>query len=159
LYGLLKHTGTPMLTTAFYMLADWKTGLARYANAGHPKPLHLRRSAGRVEPLRNASGKGQPALGLIGDTNYQGTDVKLAPNDLILFHTDGLIDVQGTSGDYTPAMLAASVLQRLQLPAPRLLDELLEEVRLFSGGQGFADDVCVVGMELTPETSALLPPK
>ncbi len=54
LHAILKHTGTPMLTTAFYLVADWKTGAMRYANAGHPKPLHIRRRAGQVEPLANA---------------------------------------------------------------------------------------------------------
>ena len=43
LHAILKHTGTPMLTTAFYLVADWTTGPMRYANAGHPKPLHVRR--------------------------------------------------------------------------------------------------------------------
>src|SRR5947209_7889061 len=37
LYAILKHTGSPMLTTAFYLAADWKSGVLRYANAGHPK--------------------------------------------------------------------------------------------------------------------------
>ncbi|HWH70959.1 MAG TPA: PAS domain-containing protein, partial [Candidatus Sulfotelmatobacter sp.] len=60
LCAILKHTGSPLLTTAFYLVADWRTGVMAYANAGHPKPLHLRRSAGQVVPLRNASGKSQP---------------------------------------------------------------------------------------------------
>jgi serine phosphatase RsbU (regulator of sigma subunit) len=30
-----------MLTTAFYLAADWRTGKMRFANAGHPKPLLL----------------------------------------------------------------------------------------------------------------------
>src|SRR5262249_46766677 len=65
LFTLLKHSGTPLLTTAFYLVADGQTGKMVYANAGHPKPLHLRRSAAKVVPLVNASGKGQPALGLM----------------------------------------------------------------------------------------------
>ena len=36
----------------------------RYANAGHPKPLHIRRGTGKVEPLANADGKSEPVLGL-----------------------------------------------------------------------------------------------
>src|SRR5437773_2065472 len=63
LYAILKHTGTPLLTTAFYLVADCRTGGMQYANAGHPKPLHLRRAANQVQPLVNSLGKGQAALG------------------------------------------------------------------------------------------------
>ena len=43
LCAILKNTGSPMLTTAFYFVADWQTGVVRFANAGHPKPLLVRR--------------------------------------------------------------------------------------------------------------------
>ena len=95
LHAILKHTGTPMLTTAFYLVADWKTGTMRYANAGHPKPLHIRRSAGQVEPLANAGGKSQPVLGLFEDAAYQTSEVKLSPKDVVMLFTDGLYEVAG----------------------------------------------------------------
>ncbi|MDR3378495.1 MAG: SpoIIE family protein phosphatase, partial [Verrucomicrobiae bacterium] len=46
LCSILKNTGSPMLTTAFYGVADYQTGKLRFANAGHPKPLLVRRSLG-----------------------------------------------------------------------------------------------------------------
>ena len=48
LSNILKSTGSPMLTTAFYLVADRTNGVMRFANAGHPKPLLVRRSAGSV---------------------------------------------------------------------------------------------------------------
>jgi sigma-B regulation protein RsbU (phosphoserine phosphatase) len=155
LCAILRHTGTPLLTTAFYLAADWKTGVMRYANAGHPKPLHVRRSAGQVVPVLNASGKSQPALGLMEDARYQTSEILLSPDDLILLFTDGLIEVQSPNSDlYTQQLLLSAVQRRLHAPAPQLFDELLREVRQFSGDTTFTDDVCLVGMELTPE-----PPK
>jgi sigma-B regulation protein RsbU (phosphoserine phosphatase) len=148
LCAILKHTGTPMLTTAFYLVADWRAGTARYANAGHPKPLHLRRSAGLVQPLANASGKSQPALGLFEDASYQTSEAMLCPKDLIMLFTDGLYDVQDRHNElYSQALLLASVRQRAALPAPQLFDELLQEIKDFSAGTGFTDDVCLVGLE------------
>jgi sigma-B regulation protein RsbU (phosphoserine phosphatase) len=148
LYAILKHTGTPMLTTAFYLVADVRTGAASYANAGHPKPLHLRRAAGQVEPLLNASGKGQPALGLFEDASFQTADLQLARGDVVMLFTDGLYEVQDQKNElYSQALLLAGVQSRLNLPMPRLFDELLNEVRLFSAGTGFTDDVCLVGVE------------
>jgi sigma-B regulation protein RsbU (phosphoserine phosphatase) len=149
LYAILKHTGSPMLTTAFYLAADWKTGALRYANAGHPKPLHTSRSNSQVVPLVNACGKSQPALGLFEDAIYETSSAKLAPGDLVILFTDGLYEVHNPANElYTPALLLEGVQKRSQLEAGRLFDELLEEIRAFSAGTGFSDDVCLVGVEL-----------
>jgi phosphoserine phosphatase RsbU/P len=151
LCAILRHTGTPLLTTAFYLAADWKSGVMLYANAGHPKPLHVRRHAGQVLQVLNASGKSQPALGLMEDARYQSSEILLSPDDLLLLYTDGLIEVQSpTSELYTQQLLQSAVQRLLRDPAPKLFDTLLEEVRVFSGGAPFSDDVCLVGMELTP---------
>jgi sigma-B regulation protein RsbU (phosphoserine phosphatase) len=156
LCSILSHTGTPLLTTAFYLVADWKTGVMLYANAGHPKPLHVRRTAGQVVPVLNASGKSQPALGLIEDARYQSSEILLSPNDLLLLYTDGLIEVQSPSSDlYTQQLLHAAVCRLIQNPAPQLFDQLLAEVREFAGGASFADDVCLVGMEMAPDQQRL----
>jgi len=147
--AILKHTGTPMLTTAFYLVANAATGVMRYANAGHPKPLHVRRGAGRVEPLNNAAQKSQPVLGLFENALYGTSEVRLEPQDLVMLFTDGLYEVQSPSQElYTQDLLAAGVRKRLPLPAARLFDELLQEALDFAEGHEFADDVCLVGMEL-----------
>jgi sigma-B regulation protein RsbU (phosphoserine phosphatase) len=149
LYSILKHTGSPMLTTAFYLVADWKSGLLRYANAGHPKPLHARRSNSQVLPLSNACGKGQPALGLFEDAIYETSQSKLAAGDLVVLFTDGLYEVHNAANElYTQALLIEGVQRRANLAAPRLFDELLEEIGAFSGSRTFSDDVCLVGVEL-----------
>ena len=155
LCAILSHTGTPLLTTGFYLTADWKTGVMLYANAGHPKPLHIRRSAGQVVPVLNASGKSQPALGLMEDARYQSSELLLSPNDMILLYTDGLIEVQNQKSDlYTQQLLLSAVDRLKEHPAPKLFDELLKEVGNFSEGSGFTDDVCLVGLELAREPFA-----
>jgi phosphoserine phosphatase RsbU/P len=157
LCAILRHTGTPLLTTAFYLVADWKTGVMLYANAGHPKPLHVRRHAGQVLQILNASGKSQPALGLMEDARYQGSEVLLSPDDLLFLYTDGLIEVQSPNSDlYTQQLLQKAVHRLMRDPAPQLFDDLLKEVREFSGGAPFTDDVCLVGMELTAPEKSLI---
>jgi phosphoserine phosphatase RsbU/P len=155
LHAILKHTGTPMLTTAFYLVADWKTGAIRYANAGHPRPLHIRRRADQVEPLANAVGKSEPVLGLFEDAAYHTSEVKLTPGDVVMLFTDGLYEVQDSKNDlYSQAMLIAGVQRRAQLPVPRLFDLLLAEIKRFSADNGFADDVCMVGIEYAGPAAA-----
>jgi len=148
LFTMLKTTGSPMLTTAFYLVANWCTGVMRFANAGHPKPLLVRRTASSVEPLVNASGKSQPALGLFEDPPYQTTEIDLVAGDLMMLFTDGLYEVQGPNEElYSQERLIMDVKDRLQKPAGQLFDELLAAIGNFSVDQKFADDVCLVGLE------------
>ncbi|MGA3163310.1 MAG: SpoIIE family protein phosphatase [Verrucomicrobiota bacterium] len=147
---ILKTTGSPMLTTVFYLVANWRTGHMRFANAGHPKPLLVRRSANRVEPLANDSGKSQPALGLFEDPLYQTSEATLAPGDLVMLFTDGLYEVQGQNEElYSQERLLLNVQNLLDKPAAQMFDELLKTIRAFSVGHKFDDDVCLVGMEFT----------
>lgn len=148
LFAILKHTGTPVLTTAFYLVADSASGAMRYANAGHPKPLHLKRRREEVTALVNVGKRSQPALGLFESASYQTSETTLSSGDLVMLFTDGLYEVHAEDQSiYTQAMLTAATQKRLQAPATELFDELLAEVRGFSANGEFDDDVCIVGLE------------
>ena len=148
LCSILKSTGSPMLTTAFYLVADWRTGKMRFANAGHPKPLLLHRPAGKIEPLINASTRSEPALGLFDNPSYQTSEVTIAPGDFVMLFTDGLYEVQGLNEElYSQERLMLDVQSLLQKPAAQMFDELIEVIRTFTVSGEFDDDVCLVGME------------
>jgi PAS domain S-box-containing protein len=148
LCSILKNTGSPMLTTAFYLVADWQAGTLRFANAGHPKPLLFRRSLNQVEPLINASGRSQPALGLFEDPPYQTTEAKINPGDFLMLFTDGLYEVQGENEElYSQERLLLDIKNLLENPPGVLFDKLLQVIRGFAVGGAFDDDVCLVGMD------------
>ncbi len=150
LCSILKTTGSPMLTTAFYLVADWQTGVMRFANAGHPKPLLVRRATRQVQTLAGASGHSEPALGLFEDSPYQTTEITIQPGDLVMLFTDGLYEVQGPNEElYSQERMMLDVENLLPKPAGDLFDALLEAIRAFSVDHEFADDVCLVGMEYT----------
>jgi sigma-B regulation protein RsbU (phosphoserine phosphatase) len=142
LYSILKSTGSPMLTTAFYLVADWRTGKMRFANAGHPKPLLMHRATGRIEPLAHATGRSEPALGLFENPSYQTSEVTIAPGDFVMLFTDGLYEVQGLNEElYSQERLMLDVQHLLQKPAAQMFDELLAAIRAFSVDHEFEDDV------------------
>jgi sigma-B regulation protein RsbU (phosphoserine phosphatase) len=146
---ILKHTGSPTLTTAFYLVADATRRQFRYANAGHPKPLLVHRNTGTVEPLSNISGKGKPALGLFEDAVYATSECPLTEGDMVMLFTDGLYEVEGANQQlYTADMLIEAVRRRNRLPASEMFDQLLKEIKDFALGQEFMDDVCIVGVEV-----------
>ncbi len=148
LCSILKNTGTPMLTTAFYAVADCCNGTLRFANAGHPKPLLVRRSQSRVEPLANACGRGQSALGLSEDPTYETSEVTMLPGDFLMLFTDGLYEVQGQDEElYSQQRLMLDVKSLLHHPPGILFDELILVIRGFANNGEFEDDVCLVGMD------------
>jgi sigma-B regulation protein RsbU (phosphoserine phosphatase) len=151
LFAILKPGGSPVLTTAFYLIGHSATGQMRYVNAGHPKPFLFRRAENQVEEVKSlTTGKSQTALGLFEHFQYQTSEIKLASRDLLMLFTDGLYEVHAPDEKlYTREMLLAAARRHLKLPAGRLFDLLLQDVQQFAAVAEFEDDVCIVGMEFT----------
>ena len=148
LRSILQQTGTPLFTTAFYLVADLETRQITYANAGHPRPFLVHRGRGEVEILKYADGKARPALGLFEDTAYPTASRPLAGGDLVLLFTDGLYEVEGPgNAAFSQDQLMEAVRGNAHLHCEELLNELLKEIGEFAQGQQFTDDVCLVGME------------
>ena len=148
LAAILKQLDETIYATAFYLVADVAEGRVCYAKAGHPPPLHLQRQAGRVTPLQVPKPAGA-GLGLFANTTYLTGQCALAAGDMILLFTDGLFEVPNAADeDYGTERLLAAARARMNLPMPELMDGLIADVRNFSGGADFADDVCLLGMEV-----------
>jgi len=148
LVSILKNTGTTLYATAVMMVADAERSELLYANAGHPKPLHIRRGAAEAVPLADAASKG-PALGLFAEANYQTAKTSLDLGDLILLFTDGLFEVEGPDEQlYRHEDLLEGVRKRCRLPAHEVFEGALADVRDFAQRADFDDDVCVIGVEV-----------
>jgi sigma-B regulation protein RsbU (phosphoserine phosphatase) len=150
LRAILQQAGTPLFTTAFYLVADLESRQIAYANAGHPKPLFVHRLTGEVEPLKYPDGKARPALGLFADSVYPTATRSIAPGDEVMLFTDGLYEVEGINHEqFSLDMLAASVRKNSRLHCPEMFASVLAEVQEFSATHHFSDDVCLVGMEVS----------
>lgn len=149
LSSVFRQTGSTMYATAFYLIADVANREVRYASAAHPDALHLHRQRGSVEALDSGQGRKGPALGLFEEAKFPSQRCPLAPGDLIVLFTDGLIEVEGASQEcFSRERLAAAVRQRVQLPANDILREVIGEIREFCAGAEFGDDVSLLGMEV-----------
>jgi sigma-B regulation protein RsbU (phosphoserine phosphatase) len=150
LLAILGQTSVTVFLSAFYAVVDTVTGEFEYANAGHPAPLHVRRSEGEVVSLASAAGPGPgPPLGVRDQASYAVGRGQLAAADLLVLFTDGLFEVTGPDQEpFGEARLLEAVRRRLALPAGKLFDEVLAEVQQYAQGKGFADDVCLLGMEV-----------
>ena len=85
----ILHPDIPpkMFVTCLYALLDPESGQLRYANAGHDLPYH-RHTTGEVTELRAT---GMP-LGLMPGMHYEEKETRLAPGEIILFHSDGIVE-------------------------------------------------------------------
>jgi phosphoserine phosphatase RsbU/P len=145
---ILKSTHVSIFVSAFYLVMDAETGEMRYANAGHPSPLVIRRAQRSAEPLPRPASKFDPVLGIFADADYQGFSCELSEGDTVLLFTDGLFEVSGNNSQFfDQAGLLQCVHQRIDLRGEELCRQLVEEVQQFAGGEDFADDVCLIALE------------
>lgn len=149
LRAILRQTGAPMFTTGAFISIDRATGRLRYVNAGHPRPIIVHAADGRVDFLNPPPGAPQPALGLFDEVDYASVESPLAPGDIVLLYTDGLIECENAGGDWFSAeKLKQSVEKRVGQRLSEICDGIVSDVRQFCGEDAFDDDVCLVGAEM-----------
>ncbi len=149
LRAILQQTGSPLFTTAFYLVADLARRQIFFANAGHPKPFLVHRPSGEVEVLKYENGKARPALGLFANSTYPTVSAPLLPGDMLMLFTDGLYEVEGPGDQpYSQELLLDAVRRHSSMKCPDMFAAILAEIQQFTGSQEFSDDVCLVGMEV-----------
>ena len=84
---IMKQTGTLVFATVLYCVINIRERDARFARAGHPAPLRVRRTAGEVQTVASGEGSAGPAMGLIPNAQFKTTEAKLARGRFpALFH-------------------------------------------------------------------------
>ena len=81
--------------TLIYTELNLETGTLRVWNAGHPPALLWRARDGRVEDTPSGVA---PPLGLFSVWRAPEQELQLAPGDLVLLHSDGVLEVRGADG-------------------------------------------------------------
>jgi sigma-B regulation protein RsbU (phosphoserine phosphatase) len=136
---LCRNMAPGRFATFCYARVDVGNGCITYSNAGHNPPL-LVRADGTVEKL---SGGGM-VLGVFSDITYEQADFRLAPQDRLVFYTDGITEARDAAGEeYGDERLAAVAVESRALDAGRLKDVLLQDVTRFTDGK-FDDDATLI---------------
>jgi len=151
LHAILKRTHETFLATAFYAVADCNSDEVRFSSAGHPSPFRVRRQRRAIEFLKDHDPSHGPALGLFERAVYPTCRCPTEENDLLILFTDGMYEAQNhAKEEYGMERLKNAMQARAALAPNDLLDQLLAEVRAFSGSADFEDDVCTVAVEFAP---------
>ncbi|QFU88971.1 SpoIIE family protein phosphatase [Amycolatopsis sp. YIM 10] len=131
------HLAKRVIATAVCGIYDPATRVLRWARAGHLPPVLIRRQRASCQPMIGGILLGATAL-----AEYEEQSVQLAPSDILLLYTDGLIERKGRSIDEAITQL----LTLAEAPADSLqgkLDHLLTHSNADTD-----DDTCIVGIQL-----------
>jgi sigma-B regulation protein RsbU (phosphoserine phosphatase) len=141
------------LMTFFYSILDTRTGILRFANAGHLYPLHYQAQTRTVEQLEFAS----YPLGVKPNTNYKENQVQLFAGDMLVFYSDGIIEAQNPEEEqFGFDRLEESITKHGHLHANDIVKNLLADWKTFTkdGDRPPEDDVTVVVVKFQ-QTAAL----
>ena len=86
--------------------------------------------------------KGGFPLGLFQDTTYEQQTVSLAPGDVLVFYTDGVVETQSPAGEeFGMDRLISLASSRKGLSSRALQEAILTEIRRFRGDNEPVDDL------------------
>jgi sigma-B regulation protein RsbU (phosphoserine phosphatase) len=139
--------------TAVYLCLDLDAGALRWASAGHPPPLLLRRGE-----VRELSGAG-PILGRLARRDYVESCTSLEAGDRLLVFSDGIPEAVSPAGEmFGDDRLQAFLAEHGHLSPEAIAGALLSRLESWSrprraggaagsaadGAPGFADDLTLV---------------
>lgn len=155
LRAVFCQDGAMLFATAFYLVLDPATGRARYANAGHSRPLCLQPALGESKRLRLPDDASEPALGIVDEFTYSTAEHRLDKTESILLYTDGLFESYNDCDEiYGEERVTELIRGKLAQPPEQLMDGLLADVQRFSGSDTFEDDVCLLFIKPAPAASS-----
>jgi sigma-B regulation protein RsbU (phosphoserine phosphatase) len=84
-------------------------------------------------------------LSVLEDVSYDACDVALAPGDLLLLYTDGVVEIATENDEEYGVERLEGVVRRSQsLPASAMIDQIVRDTQRFSGRESFEDDFTLV---------------
>jgi serine phosphatase RsbU (regulator of sigma subunit) len=132
--------------TLLCAVLDREAGTMTLVSAGHPPVLVRDGKTGRFEEV----GDGAPPLGTFLEVRYEPVQRPVAPGDLLIFYTDGLVEARNSQDqDYGDTRLQRAVDRAATSRTAReIRDAVLGDLSNFKGDQEQADDMTVVVVRL-----------
>lgn len=134
--------------SAFAVRLDTRDRLLRYANAGHTRPLYFRAATGSIEEL-DAEGL---LFGVYSEVNFEEKVLQLSAGDILLLHTDGVIDTENPAGEFFGTERLSRLVRAAGEQEPEeLLSMIFRALINFAGERQLSDDVSLVVVKILPE--------
>lgn len=131
--------------TCFATLCDVRNRSVTFANAGHVVPYLIRSAGGRVR-LDVLVARGNP-LGSTGSPEYVAHTRAIAPGDVLVWYTDGVVECTNPAGELYGDRRFQRALRRIGGEGgdvDAMLGRIAHEVAMHQAGQPAVDDITLV---------------
>jgi sigma-B regulation protein RsbU (phosphoserine phosphatase) len=130
--------------TFLYGVLDLAAYEFSFVSAGNPGPVLLGADGG-------AKVHDAPAvpIGLLEDSEYENSVLKLMPGDRLYLHSDGLVEERNKEGEiYGRERLKTAISQTQTMALQASLDFCVNHVISWGGGENLKDDVSMIVVQI-----------
>jgi len=156
---IIAHdSSSGMFITLFYSVLDLASKKLHYVNAGHNPPIVMSGNghSGNSGKIKMLQAKGI-ALGVLDDIVLEEMELDLAPDDVIVFYTDGVTEaINRQKEQFGENRLADLIAKNNQLSAPDLVDKIKNDIMEFTQGEPQFDDLTLFALKVLPVSVAAL---
>ena len=116
------------------------SGEIEICNAGHPPPLLI-----NADEVAGLDATGLP-IGMFCSERFSTRTVRLAPGDLLLLYTDGLLEAQNAAGVEYGAERLHTLAASAHWRPKAIVDACVHDVATFHGSAELADDLTILAV-------------
>lgn len=144
-----RNNASGTFVTLFLGVLDLSTGLLRYCNAGHDRPVLVGDSVEELPALANVP------VGVFDDVTYQEQEAMVAPGSLLFLYTDGVTE----SMDAGRRQFGRERLLAALAACPRKPEALIRavgaDIRAFAGEAEQSDDLTMLAVHYHPNENTI----
>ncbi len=137
---LYQSTDPQKFATFFYGVLDQKNHTLCYANAGHNRPLFIKK--GKPPQCLETAGL---ALSIVKETQFEEDCISFDPGDLLFIYSDGITEAMNEqSEEFGEENTSDLICQNQKMKADDLIIKVLSAVEKYAGTRSQTDDMTLV---------------
>jgi serine phosphatase RsbU (regulator of sigma subunit) len=142
--AIFESAKRKFVMTCFASILDPRTRTITYANAGHNFPYLYRVGADGKGEFGSLMSRGN-RLGDLPDSRYTSKTTELAPGDVLVWYTDGIVECENEAGEeYGEKRFRAAIRKAADLDPAGMRDAVVGASLQFFGERPRKDDITMV---------------
>ena len=131
-----------LFASMLFMQIDSNSGKVNYLNAGHFPPLIIKDKDIKEFP------KGDAALGLIANAEYNEQTITLEQNEILIAYSDGVFEAKNERGEFFGMERFFKLIRNSSTNPPQLIGKyIISQLEQFVGDSPAADDISLIIMK------------
>ena len=146
-----------IFVTLFVGVLDLPTGRLRFCNAGHEKPILIKRQSNGDSPEEVSTTcqmldvKPNLPVALFSDFMYEEQEIMMEKGSTLFLYTDGLTEGRNAKNEQFGKERTMEVLANSNATDPKqLVDGIVDQMNQFSAGTEQSDDLTLLAVSYTP---------